>query len=95
MTASAILTEAARIVGGDRNTTHGEKERSFQVIANLWNKYLEGRKNGGRISARDVSQMMVLMKIARSIQGTPHPDHFLDQCGYSAIAGELAAGEKK
>lgn len=86
-----ILTEAANIVAGARNATHGEKERSFQVIADLWNAYLSGRKNQGPITPFDVAQFMVLLKIGRSIQGKPVRDHFVDAAGYSGIAGELSA----
>lgn len=94
MQADKILTDAAAIVAGARNTTHGEKERSFGVIANLWNAYLQGRRDpAAPISARDVVQCMVLLKIARTVQGQPVTDHFLDAAGYSAIAGEIAAGE--
>jgi hypothetical protein len=91
--ATVILTEAAQIVAGPRNTTHGDKVASFRVIANLWNAYLGGRLDQGPITARDVAQLMVLLKIARSIQGASIRDHYLDQCGYSAIAGELAEAE--
>lgn len=88
-TAGDILKEAHDIVEGARNATHGEKERSFQVIANFWNTYLDGRKEQGPITAFDTAQLMVLLKIARSIQGARHKDHALDAAGYSAIAGEL------
>lgn len=87
-----ILTRAAKIVGGARNVTHGTKERSFQVIADLWNAYLQGRQTV-QISPRDVAQLMVLMKVGRSLAGDPIEDHFLDAAGYAAIAGELAAKE--
>lgn len=85
-----ILREAESIVEGTRNETHGQKERSFQMIGELWSIYLNSRADPYCVSARDVSMMMVLMKIARSVQGTPVRDHFLDCCGYAAIAGELA-----
>lgn len=90
--AGDILREAAGIVEGARNTTHGEKERSFEAIAQLWNAYLATRKNPNvvGVSAVDVAWMMAIMKIARSQQGTPVRDHFLDCAGYAAIAGELA-----
>ncbi len=88
--AGSILSEAAGIVGGARNTTHGDKERSFQVIADLWNAYIDGRKTPGPITPFDVAQFMVLLKIGRSIQGQPVRDHFVDAAGYSGIAGELA-----
>lgn len=91
-TASSILTEAAQIVAGDRNAKNGPRERSFGAIAGLWNAYLLARKDGGPISDVDTCQMLVLLKIARGAQGRPDRDHAIDQCGYSAIAGELAMG---
>lgn len=88
--ATRLLKDAGYIVSGDRNTMHGEKERSFAVIANLWNTYLAGRKApASAITPADVAQLMVLLKIGRSIQGAPGRDHFLDAAGYSAIAWEL------
>lgn len=90
-----ILMEAAKIVEGSRGQTHGAKERSFAVIGSLWTTYLTARK--GRelrgINAFDVAWMMVLLKVARSIQGTPVRDHFVDAAGYSGIAGEISAAE--
>lgn len=90
-TASSVLLEAADIVRGARNATHGDKERSFLAIAWLWNAYLESRPlPGEEIRAFDVAQMMVLMKMARANQGQAIRDHFVDQAGYSAIAAELS-----
>lgn len=101
MTAADILTSMASVVSGDRQKTHGEKERSFAVIADFWNTYILGKKEfawirdglAGKplITAVDAPQMMVLQKIARSIQGEPVADHFADECGYAAIAGEIAS----
>lgn len=92
--AGDMLREAADIVQGARNTTHGDKERSFQAIASLWNAYLKQRPAGpeGVITAHDVAWMMVLMKMARSHHGTANRDHFVDAAGYAAIAGEIAMG---
>lgn len=109
ITASKILTQAASIVAGARNATHGDKERSFIAIAALWNAYFDNKRTvagcsgsansgstgPGSITARDVAQCMVLLKVARSIQGEPVQDHFLDAAGYAAIAGELADKESK
>lgn len=93
--AGSILREAAGIVEGARNTTHGEKERSFEAIAGLWNAFLAVRKDPkGPIRASDVAQMMSLLKKARAEQGTPVRDHFVDDAGYAAIAGELTVPEK-
>ncbi len=102
--AGSVLHKAAEIVDGARQQTHGEKERSFQTIATLWNTYLFGRKGVIRaietdgsiwfdfpiIDPHNVAQMMELMKIARSISGTAVEDHYVDSAGYAALAAELA-----
>ncbi len=89
-TSASILAEARQIVNGARDQAHGRKERSFEVIAKLWNVYLDGRLEKGPITPINVAQMMELLKIARSIQGTFVRDHAVDSAGYAAIAGELA-----
>ena len=86
---SDMLGEAARIVAGDRNTTHGDMEASFAALAGMWNAYLSARKISGPINAVDAAQMMVLLKMVRTVQGKAVRDHFVDQCGYAAIAGEI------
>lgn len=100
MTAKAgdMLRKAAEIVDGARNATHGDKERSFQAIARMWNAYLDSRKNPeALLDGADVCRMMVLMKMGRSMQGDgAEPDHYIDMAGYAAISGECAgAGRPK
>ncbi|CAN5950071.1 unnamed protein product [Sphagnum jensenii] len=92
--AAGIIRTAADIVEGVRNQQHGEKERSFTLIAQFWTSYLEGRKTNGPVTPTDVAQMMVLFKMARSIQGEAILDHFIDQAGYAGIAGELSQSGK-
>lgn len=90
--AGAILREAAGIVDGARNQTHGDKERSFRAIASLWNAYLMSQRrdaNDSIVSAADVAAMMVLLKFARSEHGQHVADHGIDAAGYAAIWGEL------
>lgn len=90
--ASSMLEEAAKIVAGARNATHGDKERSFAAIASVWNAYLRDvrKEAGAPITAHDVAVMMVMMKFARSAQGQAVRDHYVDAAGYAAIAGEIA-----
>jgi hypothetical protein len=89
-----ILEEAQQIINGVREQTHGPKERSFNVIADLWETYLENRKEpSSGIHAIDVAWMMVLLKMARSMHGQPSRDHFVDAAGYIAIAAELSRDE--
>lgn len=89
--AGQLLRTAAGIVDGVRNVTHGDKERSFQAIAVVWNAHLDSRPLGRAvpITAADVVAMMVLMKFKRSEQGQHIEDHGVDAAGYAAIWGEL------
>lgn len=84
----SILLEAEEIIRGVRNTTHGSKERSFDLIASLWDAYFTV-KPPSTLSGYDVAMLMVLMKVARAACGTPIRDHFVDIAGYAAIAAEL------
>jgi hypothetical protein len=70
----------------ERTNTHGSAEENFQHTAMMWSAYL-----GFQVSAVDVCQMQVMAKMSRAKMGNPyHPDHYVDQCGYSALAGRLA-----
>lgn len=89
--AGRILDTAREATTKDRSVTHGAKERSFVQIAGAWNWYLAARKDpSAPITATDTANMMVLLKIARSVQGVPVMDHYVDMAGYAAVAGELA-----
>ncbi len=90
--ASDFLTTAAQLVDGERARTHGEKQQNFAAIARLWNGYL---RNAGvvavELTPRDCSNLMALMKIARTQSGGSHnPDNYVDGAGYIGISGELA-----
>ncbi len=88
--AGSILREAANIVEGSREQTHGPKERSFIAIAGAWNAYLAARRDPtAPITATDVCWMMNWMKTVRSVQGEFVRDHAVDAAGYAAIAGEV------
>lgn len=94
-TASALLTEAARIVAGPRNASHGAPERSFETIAAYWQVYLDNRRDSDApLRGSDVAGMMGLLKLARD-QHSPQPfrDHALDTAGYAGIRGELLLRE--
>lgn len=82
--ASEILREVADIVDGVRGDTHGPRERSFGIVADLWSAYL-----GQPVTAADVAWMMALLKIGRAKAGQPIKDHSADCAGYAALAGEL------
>lgn len=87
MNRTEILNKAIEIINKDRQITHGKPEDSFANIANLWSAYLDKV-----LSVTDVAMLMTLMKIARVKNNNYLDDNFIDICGYSAIAGELNAG---
>ena len=80
-----MLETALKITTGDRQEQHGSPQETFDAIATLWSGY-----TGKSLSAVDVCNMMVLLKVARTQHGKVNPDDFVDQCGYAALAGELS-----
>ena len=84
--ASDILNQARAIVSGSRQTVNGKPERSFAQLAQMWSAYL-----GAPVTDVDCAQMLALLKMVRAKSGVTKGDHFVDQAGYSALAGELAA----
>lgn len=97
--AADFCTEAARLVGGPRAATHGDKLANFANIAELWNGYwrVKCRVNDERLSTpftlHDVGCMMELFKIARRFSGSFNADDYTDAAGYAGCAGEIAAKE--
>lgn len=92
MRAPELCLEAANLVGGERERTHGTKTENFGKIAVMWNAYLAIRRDPvARFDALDVGHMMVLLKIARTQLGAFNEDDWKDMVGYSACAGEVAA----
>lgn len=87
MTPADILDSAKAAVTGPRNQTHGRFSDNFETIARFWNIYMSSRS--GPLEPSDVARMMVLLKIARRLNGRPDPDHDIDGAGYFALAGAL------
>jgi hypothetical protein len=80
-----ILNTAIKALG-NRGIEHGEAHRNMKHTAALWSAYL-----GVEISDIDVPQMLILLKASRIRCGNAAQiDHYVDQCGYSAIGGEIA-----
>ena len=92
-TAETLLTDAAAIVGGSRQQTHGSKERSLSSIAKLWSTFLHIRgvlPSDLNITPNDVAILMVLLKVSRQATGDKNLDHFIDMAGYAGLAGEMS-----
>ena len=92
MKAHEICTNAANLVGGDRQKTHGDMVKNHDNIARLWEAYLNIRPDwDAPLTALDVAHMMGLLKIARTQAGTFNLDDYIDMAGYASVAGEIAA----
>lgn len=84
-----ILDKAKTIINGERQGTYGNAEDNFASIAAFWSTYLNTP-----IDSTDVSNMMILMKVARNSSGVYKDDNYIDICGYAALGGEIAAGKE-
>ena len=100
MTREEILTAAKQCVCGDRDQDYGRPEKSFEMIAALWEPYLlekcvtAKQKDNGiyaviDLRPEDVAAMMCLFKIARIATGHGKADNWVDLAGYAACGGEL------
>ena len=67
-----------------RQDRFGNKEDSYQVIADYWSSYLENG-NGRLINAEDSAIMLMLFKLAR-YQTTGKLDHLYDMHKYAEEA---------
>lgn len=69
-----------------RSGQYGDPRPNLKRTAGLWSAYL-----GTEVTAHDVAQMMVLVKISRTkVPGVgKHDDNYEDQIGYSQIARML------
>lgn len=89
--AQAIAGTASELVGGDRDRQHGQKRDNFARIAQVWQAYLDIRRDrASPLGPADVGHMMVLMKVARTQSGAVNADDYIDAAGYAACAGEIA-----
>lgn len=88
-TTEGVLEEALRITSIDRRTAYDAATPNHQRIAGAWNWYLGARKEpNALISPKDVSMMMLLLKVAREVNN-PRRDNLVDIAGYSRIAAQI------
>jgi len=84
MNRSEVLADADRLIHGERQQNYGDAADSFGATAAMWSAYL-----GCGVTARDVCNMMALLKIA-SLRLGQHDDSSVDGCGYLALGAEVA-----
>ena len=85
-----ILQEAIAVIRANSDK-HGITDNSFTMIAEFWTVYLKHMatvRGWNEFQADDVAQLMVLLKIARSVYGRGK-DNYIDAAGYTALASFL------
>lgn len=89
----SILDKAIEITYS-RLKSYGDPVENLSDIANLWNAYIKSRKidtidnNGELLSNKDVSMMMILLKISRETNNTKE-DNLIDIAGYCRLASVI------
>ena len=97
-TQSELLKEVAEIVGGERNKDYGPPELNLGYrTANLWTAYIQLIQNEDdylniSLNGVDVCNMMILLKIARTMENVTIKDNYADIAGYAAAAWEIVHG---
>lgn len=86
-----VLEEAAGLIDGDRNVTYGTPTQNFTNIGELVTTRLKHKlKDGERITASDVADIQILVKVARNIAQTKR-DNYVDIAGYAGCGWEAAS----
>lgn len=86
-----FCTRAAVLLSGDRADKHGNLLENFYLISSLWQEYLTASMNIDiKLKSKDVANMMILLKVARSISGKYNEDDYIDIAGYAGISGQLS-----
>ena len=88
----SILVEALDRLG-IKADEYGMPENSFSTIAAFWNVYIEAKK-GAPLTADDGPAMLILMKLARKVNGAGKRDNWRDIGGYAHCGDVLENGEK-
>lgn len=78
--AKNIEQEARAIIYGDREKTYGHPAKNLEQIAELWSAY-----TNTTITADQVCDMMILLKLARLKNNPTHRDSLVDMIGYTLL----------
>ena len=81
----SCLHDAATLTAGDRDETYGPPVRSMQHIADIFNAW-----TGRDLTAREVAQLHIATKLARSQTSPTHRDSYVDTMAYRGIEYECA-----
>lgn len=82
------LEEAARLTANERQRDYGDPVAGMQHIADIFNAW-----TGRDLTAREVSQVLTSVKLARSQATALHRDSYVDSMAYRGIELECATAE--
>lgn len=82
---ATILDEARATIAGPRQATYGSATNSFTDIGRHWEIIL-----GVPVTAAQVAQAMIVVKLVRLGQSPTHRDSWVDIAGYSGLGAEAA-----
>jgi len=88
----SVMTEADRLVNGDRQGDYGHPRDNFSFVAHLWDEYLRARgiiTGDGELDGADAAQMLLLLKVARFATGSRKRDTVVDQAGYAGVTARV------
>jgi hypothetical protein len=86
-TARLVLERAINAIE-EGTKKHGDTQKSFAMIGEIWSIYLRNTWDGRKsvtILPHDVAVMMSILKIVRGIHSHSF-DNFVDEAGYAALA---------
>jgi hypothetical protein len=86
----SIADKAKEIIYGDRENVYGEPAKNLNVIAGMWSAYL-----GVEVSATNVCDMMVMLKLARLKNMPGHEDSLTDAIGYTLLHDRILNNDSK
>jgi len=89
------VLEAAEDMSGDRGNQYGGPEENMAAVCRLWNAYIDNKTGlpldsemDDMLEPSDVSQMMVLLKMARCQTGGTDRETLADEAGYVRVCAE-------
>lgn len=85
----SILSEAAQIRSGERNTDYGSAVESFQKVAQIANLF-----TGLSLTPADCCKVMIAVKMTRESYNHKR-DNLVDACGYLDILELIEESEKQ
>jgi hypothetical protein len=93
-----LLETALDAVFGWRGADYGAPEQSFSIIQTLWQTYLfnlDKTRGTLNLTEADIANLLILLKVARTLQKPEHKDSWVDVAGYAACGWDVVNRKRK